>query len=103
MLLLTPFALFCFLSVTQAALIDAPELSPIRGDRLSVMPAGNITSTDTFSLDARKVKHVDCEYSGVIPGVWFSGVSSIIRFLELSHTLDISLLLIMWLYRKNVS
>jgi hypothetical protein len=69
MMLLAPFALLLALSFTQAAAIDAPELAPIRGDRLSTMPAGS------NALDTRATDHHGCEYSGILPGVVFSGVS----------------------------
>jgi hypothetical protein len=72
MMLLAPFALLLAFSFTQAAIIDAPELAPIRGDRLSIMPAGS------NALDTRATDHHDCEYSGIIPGVIFSGVSFIV-------------------------
>lgn len=53
--------------VTSAAIADTKELVAFRGDRLSVMPKGPRV--------AEGAPHVDCEYSGVVPGVWYTGVS----------------------------
>ncbi|RDI79549.1 hypothetical protein Vi05172_g10504 [Venturia inaequalis] len=56
------------LAVTQvnsAAIVDATKLSLIRGDRLSAMPKGSLT--------AATAPHGDCEYSGVIPGLYYTG------------------------------
>lgn len=74
MLLLTPLALLLSFSVTQAAVIDAPELTSILDDRLSITPVGCITPADTLNLNARSADHFDCEYSGIVPGVWVTGV-----------------------------
>lgn len=58
------------LAVTQvnsAALVVTTKLSVIRGDRLSTMPKGPLT--------AGTAPHGDCEYSGIIPGLYYTGVS----------------------------
>lgn len=52
---------------TSAAIADTTKLTAFRGDRLSVMPEG--------LLNAAEAPHGDCEYSGIVPGVWFTGVS----------------------------
>ncbi|TID27312.1 hypothetical protein E2P81_ATG00072 [Venturia nashicola] len=51
--------------LTSAAIADTTELTITRGDRLSVMPKGFLSAADA--------PHGDCEYSGIIPGVWYTG------------------------------
>lgn len=74
MMLINPLALLLALAVTNVALIDTTELSLIRGDRLSVMAIENAT-VDLATLTVADSDHGDCEFSGVVPGVWFTGVS----------------------------
>lgn len=75
MLLTNAIALMALIvtQVTSAAIADTTELSIIRGDRLSLMATGPLTAADA--------PHGDCEYSGIIPGVWYEGVSSFFLFI----------------------
>jgi hypothetical protein len=66
-------ALLMGLSVTQAAVIDALEHTPPRGHIFPIGAVGESASPNV--LNAREAGHLDCEYSGILPGVWTTGVS----------------------------
>ncbi|QDS67463.1 hypothetical protein FKW77_000782 [Venturia effusa] len=54
-----------FILIASVVLADEKELPPIRGDRLSVLPKDTLIAADGL--------HGDCEYSGIVPGVWYTG------------------------------